>query len=234
MSDLITQFQTQFSLQFNDINLIQSALTHSSYAKLTTVSHSQDNERLEFFGDAVLKLIVSEHIYHEFPDSDEGALTQIRSNIISDKTLAKMAKKIQLGTFIRFSHGESNAGGKERDSNLANALEAVLGAIYLDLGYEKAKQFFLPLVHEYDPMLLSETITKDYKSILQEWAQKQKYTLPKYTVINEQGPDHDKIFVIEVSIEMADKTVAGSGKGQSKKIAQQDAAQQLVEKLKIT
>ncbi len=233
MKDLIKRFQDQFSLQFKNQDLLQAALTHSSYARLTTVAESQDNERLEFFGDAVLKLIVSEHIYHQFPASDEGNLTQIRSNIISDKTLAKMAKKIQLGDYIRFSHGESNAGGQDRESNLANALEAVLGAIYLDQGYDTAKQFFLPLVHDYDPMLLTETIKKDYKSILQEWAQKQKTPLPKYNVLYEQGPDHDKRFEIEVIVEHKGIQAKATGKGQSKKTAQQDAAEQLVERLNI-
>jgi ribonuclease-3 len=233
MKDL-KQFQAQFSLYFTNTHLLQSALTHSSYAKLSTVPSASDNERLEFFGDAVLKLIVSEHIYHQFPDCDEGVLTQMRSNIISDKTLAQMAKKINLGDYIRFSHGESNAGGQQRESNLANALEAVLGAIYLDMGYDKAKTFFLPLVHEYDPMLLSENVKKDYKSILQEWAQKQKSPLPNYTVISENGPDHDKIFEIQVSVDINSITHNAIGKGHSKKLAQQDAAYQLVALLKMT
>jgi ribonuclease-3 len=233
MSDL-AQFQTQFSLHFTNPQLLQSALTHSSYAKLSTVPVSSDNERLEFFGDAVLKLIVSEHIYHQFPGFDEGILTQMRSNIIADKTLAKMAKKINLGDYIRFSHGESNAGGQDRESNLANALEAVLGAIYLDMGYDKAKTFFLPLIHEHDPMLLSENVKKDYKSILQEWAQKQKSALPNYTVLSESGPDHDKVFEIQVSVEINSVCHSAIGKGQSKKLAQQDAAYHLVDHLKIT
>jgi ribonuclease-3 len=220
----LDRFQDTFSITFSDPSLLESALTHSSYAKLAIIKDTSDNERLEFFGDAVLKLIVSEYIFHQFPKLDEGALTQIRSNIISDKTLGQLAKGINLGQYMRFSHGESNAGGQDRESTLANAMEAILGAIYLDQGYEKAKAFFLPLVAGFDPTLLTENIKKDYKSILQEWAQKQKYTLPKYTVMKEEGPDHDKTFEMKVTVGGASQDLSAVGQGCSKKSAQQDAA----------
>jgi ribonuclease III len=234
--NLIEEFEKMVGVVFEDKQLLQCALTHSSYAKRkgSGPKKMSDNERLEFFGDAVLKLIVSEYLYVKYPDYDEGKLTKIRAKIISDAVLAKMAKHLELGEYMLFSYGEKSSGGKVRSSNLANALEAILGACYIDGGYEASKQLFLKLLAIFEAKILSSDELSDYKTTLQEYMQKRKSELPIYTVQNEDGPDHSKIFVVEVSVEMKSKIITDIGRGKTKKEAEQAAARSVYLKLSST
>lgn len=232
LEDNIKKLEARFKLTFNDKVLIQTALTHSSFARCYPEGGVKDNERLEFFGDAVLKLVVSEYIFAKYPTYNEGKLTHIRSIAVSDETLAKIGKKIELGSFLVFSHGESNSGGAMRVSNLANAMEALFGAIYLDKGIEAARDFIIPLYENFEPKLLTGGQKKDGKSSLQEFAQKNHLTLPSYQIIKEEGPDHEKIFEVQCEIMYKDKPYAASGKGNNKKAAEQEAAKCILKLLK--
>jgi ribonuclease-3 len=227
----IKQSEEILGITFQNKSLIATALTHSSFAKRSTKIKIEDNERLEFFGDAVLKLVVSEYLYKRFPDYKEGVLTTIRSQIISDKYLAQMAKSLGIGPLIQFSYGEQNTGGSEKASNLANTFEAILGALYLDQGLESVQNFLIPLMEKELTTLLTTKSSKDKKTSLQEWLQHNKCELPTYEVIREEGPDHDKKFFIEASILLNTKRISEIGIGKNKKEAEQEAAKLLLEKL---
>lgn len=215
-------------LQFKDKTLLIQALTHRSFAQQN--KHAKDNERLEFFGDAVLKLIVSDFLFHKFPSYSEGQLTKTRAQIISDKLLAKMASHIRLGNYIRFSYGEEHSGGKTRPSNLADTFEAILGALYIDRGYEKTKDFFISLYEKMDEKF-DDLDLEDYKTILQEKVQKNKEGLPIYTLEKTDGPEHKKLFFISVSANFQNQTFQGKGQGISKKEAEQLAAKDLFDEI---
>ncbi|MCP4050103.1 MAG: ribonuclease III [bacterium] len=219
------EFEDRIGIRFNQKHLLFNALTHSSYAGSKGKKGAvKNNERLEFFGDAVLKLIVSEYLYFKFSDFDEGQLTKIRAQIISDKVLAKIAKDIDLGNYIVFSYGERNTGGTKRTSNLANAMEALLGACFIDSGLEVTKSFFLGLLEKYESDLISINSNYDYKTIIQEYMQKKKQDLPKYTVIKEEGPEHEKVFVVNIEIINENEVLQATGNGKTKKEAEQNAA----------
>jgi ribonuclease-3 len=205
--------------QFHDPGLLQQALRHRS------ISEKQDdkpnNERLEFLGDAVLGWIVTDAIYHQFPECDEGELTRTRSLIVSRNNLATHAEKIQLGDYLILGPGEENSGGRSRRSNLSNAYEALLGAVYLDGGISPARQIvheqLLKDVHK----LMDSKFHQNYKSWLLEYVQSIHKRYPQYHVLKEKGPDHQKEFIIEVFL---DDSFLGKGRGNSKKMAEQDAA----------
>lgn len=220
----IDSLQQDIGLRFKNTALLKQALTHSSYAKQKIYHSIQDNERLEFLGDAVLKLLVSEYLYQKYPKADEGELTKLRAKFVSDHALGHLAKTIQLGAYMILSHGEAHTGGETKVSNLANAFEALLGACYLDQGLETAKAFFIPLLEQHFDLLFSEEDGQDYKTTLQEWTQKHRLSLPKYEVLREEGPDHEKIFYVEVQLMIQGKSRIFSGQGINKKMAQQSAA----------
>lgn len=225
-------FEQAVGVSFNNKALLLCALMHSSYAKRVRKRKPYiDNERLEFFGDAVLKFIVSEYLYQRFPKYDEGDLSKIRARVVSDRVLAKLASDIRLGEYIFFSYGEQNTGGRTRDSNLANALEAVLGAVYLDQGLLVVRTFFLKLLEQYSSDLFSRKKMKDWKTVLQEMTQKQRRSLPDYSVIKEEGPDHQKIFHVSVRVVLTQGSFKAEGLGVSKKDAEQNAAKALVQQL---
>jgi ribonuclease III len=227
----LEKFQESTNLNFNNKELLKLALTHSSFARKNRNQITKDNERLEFFGDAVVKLIVSEYLYKKFPDMSEGNLTKIRSSIVSDKNLSLLAKKLNLGEYIKFSHGETTSGGKTKLSNLANAFEALLGAYYLDQGLKNSEIFFINLLDEHTNDVFTVEDIVDYKTTLQELVQQHKYGLPKYTVIKEDGPDHFKEFHIEAAIK-GKVTIKTNGKGHSKKEAEQIAAKAALSEFK--
>jgi ribonuclease-3 len=214
---------------FRNKDLIQEALTHSSFAK-RQVPPVRDNERLEFFGDAVLKLIISEYLYAKYPHESEGELTKKRARMVADKLLATLAQALNIGEFLRLSPGEKKGGGAERASNLANAMEAILGALYMDQGYEAAKTFFISVLQ--DVGYNDDSALHDNKTKLQEWAQKQGLALPKYQVLKSEGPDHDKIFYVEVVVNRNGTPMVSVGYGKSKKEAEQHAAKKLLSSLK--
>jgi ribonuclease-3 len=201
-------------------DLLRQALTHRS-----AENAGEDNERLEFLGDAVLELIVSEYLYRNHPEFSEGQLTKARVHGVSEPTLAEVAKRIGLGNHIIMSRGEEASGGRERPSILSDAFEAVVGAIYLDLGLSEARRFVLQHLEE----AIANPEIRDYKSLLQEITQERLKVTPRYTIIHESGPAHNKLFVARVEINGIE---AGQGVGKSKKEAEQSAARSALEGLK--
>ncbi len=214
-------FEETAHVSFTNKALLSQAFTHSSYAKRGT-----DNERLEFFGDAVLKLIVSEYLYFKYPHLDEGDLTKKRAQIVSDRLLSGLSSALSIGSYMLFSAGEAGTGGAKKPSNLANAFEALLGAIYLDSGYDEAKNFF---VARFDlaPSELKVEL-QDSKTVLQEWSQKFCGELPLYKNLEETGPEHEKCFSVRVSVTKKGKELFAKGQGVSKKRAEQEAARCLL------
>ena len=200
---------------FKNEAILREALTHKSFAgEHRSVRH---NERLEFLGDSILGAFVADYIYRRCPHSEEGVLSKIKSNLVSRHNLYLWAKKLDLGRFLRLGHGELAAGGRQRDSILSNAMEAVIGAVYLDGGYEAVQKVALPWVVT-QPL---EQDGGDYKSQMQEFIQKRGRNTPQYEVVQTVGPEHNKIFTVEV---LLDGKRLALGKGHNKKQAEQDAA----------
>ncbi len=217
---------------FHKPGLLEEALTHRSHFQGTPSTTDKQNERLEFLGDAVLGLIVSEYVAETFPELAEGELSQIRARLVGRTTLADAARRLGLGQFLRLGRGEECTKGREKSSLLANALEAVIAAIYLDGGVVAARTFALQVLEIQLGELHQDDLAafrQDYKSQLQEWCQRHVRVLPVYTVIEASGPDHQKTFAVTVEIE---QKWYGSGRGCSKKIAEQQAAKQAVEQLR--
>lgn len=210
----LSVLQRRLGYSFSDIELLDTALSHRSYANEGPLKLPH-NERLEFLGDAVLGLALSEQYYLELPSANEGELSKIRSRLVSASHLAKVARVLELGAYLRLGKGEVSTGGRHKGSLLANAFEALLGAILLDGGYSVASVFIRKIfAREMDPYL-------DFKSQFQEWIQRTQKLIPSYSVIREDGPEHEKVFEVAVSIQ--GKEVA-KGVGTSKKNAEQQAA----------
>lgn len=217
----MTKFST-IAPTLTDPDLLETALTHRSALNERATLAKQSNERLEFLGDAVLELLTTTHLYDAFPTESEGVLTAYRSALVKTTSLAEVAKKIGLGTEIRMSKGEEAGGGRENISLLADTLEAVLGALYIDQGLEAVNDFLKQHLFVDLERILEEKLYKDPKSELQEVVQSLGFNTPMYQVIDETGPDHDKIFTVAVKVN--DKVIA-SGVGKSKQQAQQSAAE---------
>ncbi len=215
--------------KFRKKNLLILALKHRSYLSLSNEEDHMSNERLELLGDAVLELITTEHLYTDFPEKDEGSLSQMRSVLVSRAVLGKIAEELNLGNFLLLNRGEEKTGGRNRQSNLANLFEALLGAIYLDGGYKPAKIFVHQFVLDQKENLLAQETNFNYKSAVLEYAQSNGWGFPLYHVQNESGPDHEKHF--EILAKIPDIATA-LGKGSSKKKAEQNAAAALWQKLK--
>ena len=222
----IEEIQHIIGYEFKNLELLYRAMTHSSYANDNKMSKFSCNERLEFLGDAVLELISSEYLYDNFPNKPEGELTKLRASLVSEYPLAAVAKELGLGKYILLSNGEENTGGRERASITSDAVEALLGAIYLDGGIEHAREF----VYKY---VVSDIENKqlfyDSKTVLQEIIQKYKLGELSYVVGREDGPDHLKEYEVNC---MLDNKVIGNGIGRTKKNAQQQAAYNAIKKLK--
>jgi len=206
--------------QFKDISLLSNALCHRSYVNENQESCHSDNERLEFLGDAVLGLCVGHILMEESPLKKEGELSKLRSNLVSEPGLAEMARSIDLGRFIMLGRGEFLSGGGDKNSILSDAFEALVAAVYLDAGFDKAHQVVKAVFNDVIQRALLDFNTMDYKSSLQEYAQETFATTPQYTVVKESGPDHDKKF--EICLELVDIRTVGIGK--TKKAAEQDSA----------
>lgn len=204
-----------------DYERLDNALTHSSFTFENKLSSLESNERLEFLGDAVLKLITSDYLFERFPGYSEGDLTKIRAILISDNTLAKIAEKIDLGKYLKTGYHEERLGGKNRPSNLACAFEALLGALYLDGKLNEIQIMILPLIEDEVTRVDESEAKCNFKAILQEYTQAQGYDLPLYDIVSEEGPPHSRTFEIRVLI---NDEVYGYGNGKSKKEAQQKAA----------
>jgi ribonuclease-3 len=203
------------------LELYERALRHSSLARLPGNRHLESNERLEFLGDAVLGLAVAEHLFHKFPDRDEGFLTRVRSKLVNKKALAHYAEKLGLQPLLAMSSDMERAGGRLNPSLLANAFEALLGAIYLDHGYSAARGFVLETLARSVDVEKKASQRENYKSLLLEYAQARGWPQPQYRVVDEAGPGHERVFEVEVLI---GARVYGEGKGKSKKSAEQRAA----------
>ena len=218
LEERIIQLEQKIQYTFRDRRLLRQALTHSSCANEQKINKTEDYERLEFLGDAVLELISSDYIYREHPEMSEGRMTKYRSSIVCEPALAYCAREIGLDQHIMLGKGEEATGGRKRDSIISDVMEAVIGAIYLDSGMDEAKKF----IHRF---VLSDLEHKqlfyDAKTILQEEVQKANKETLHYELVREEGPEHDKTFVVEARI--GDVWV-GSGTGHSKKAAEQKAA----------
>ncbi len=225
---VLAEFCKHFKMPFRDMGLLKLALTHRSYLSVTGQGPRESNERLEFLGDSVLGLVTSEALYRRHPDEHEGQLTKTKSLLVSKAILSRRALKMGLGRFVLMSHSEVESGGRQRLSILADAFESVLGAIYLDQGFEVSRQFIhTHLLSESDAIVADKRHT-NYKSHLQEYVQSTFRTHPVYRIRSEYGPDHSKHFMVEV---MIGKRTLGDGRGHNKKEAEQAAARDALEKV---
>ena len=215
----------RLGLSFSNFSLLTTALTHRSYAN-EHQDGSLDNERLEFLGDAVIDLIVGEWAYRHFPELPEGDLTKIRAQLVKNENLAKFSQQIDLGGALRLGRGEKTTGGSHRESVLGSAFEALLGAIYLDAGFEKVRSFILPFIDPYEPTILE--VLNDPKSTFQEKVQAYKMGPIVYHVIRTSGPDHAKTYDVEVEV---NGNIMGQGTGTSKANAEREAARDALKKL---
>ncbi|NLY38954.1 MAG: ribonuclease III [Firmicutes bacterium] len=220
--ELVEQFIKTVQWEIKDRSLYEQALTHSSYAHEKGNRH-RHNERLEFLGDAVLELIISDYLYFTYSQLPEGKLTRLRAELVCEASLARLAYIIGLGRFLRLGKGEAAWGGSSRPSLLADALEALIGALYLDLGFEQCREYVLKLYRPVLQDLQQGVLQQDYKTILQELIQARYAVTPEYRIVLESGPDHDKTFEAVVLIK---QKAAGRGRGRSKKEAEQAAAKE--------
>ena len=211
----IKKLEDRLNYSFKNKKLIIEALTHKSYKQ------PYNNERLEFLGDAVLDLIVGQYLFEKFPKHDEGKLSKMRASLVNEEGFTRLAQHIELGEQLFLSNAEENNGGRNKPSLLSNAFEAIIGALYLEAGLDRARQVSIKLLEEVHPDISLDTLFKDYKTTLQEMTQAQFGTTPEYKLIGSHGPDHKKEFQIAVIID--DKEYARAS-GKSKKIAQQEAA----------
>jgi ribonuclease-3 len=220
VADQLQSLQKSLAVTFSDQSLLRTALVHRSYLNENRSFSLPHNERLEFLGDAVLELIVTDHLYRTY-ENPEGDLTSWRSALVRGDMLAVVAEDLGIGQAILMSKGEEKSGGRQRGQLLANACEAVIGAVYLDQGYDAAKDLVHRVIIPRLPEIIKEGSDRDPKSTLQEKAQEKFNETPEYVVTSETGPDHDKRFTIEVKL---GDNVVGTGKGTSKQQAQQEAA----------
>lgn len=214
---------------FREPSLLDQALTHKSHLNEVKEKGRKHNERLEFLGDAVLALVVSEYLTTAFPDSTEGALSKLKAHLVSEPVLAQAARRLDLGNLLRLGRGEELTQGRHKNSLLADALESIIAAIYRDGGLDPARAFVLRAIAS-DLKELTQsgrpTAVQDYKTQFQEWCQKRFDTLPQYSIVRESGPDHQKIFEVRLSVR---GDVLGVGAGRTKKEAEQMAARQALE-----
>jgi len=221
---MIKELETAIGYSFRNITLLQNALAHSSYANERWHNSLKSNERLEFLGDSILGMVVADYLYREFPDRPEGELTRMRADMVCEPSLAQIAHKIGLGEYLLLGKGEEQGGGRNRESILADAVESVIAACYLDGGMDAAKGFIRQFVLTNVPV--SKLKNADYKTALQELVQQKRNQVLTYKLVGESGPDHDKQFRVELTL---NGTVIGSGTGSSKKRAEQEAARMAYE-----
>ncbi|MBE7027863.1 MAG: ribonuclease III [Ruminococcaceae bacterium] len=220
------EFEEIIGYKFEKIHLLETALTHSSYANEKR-KNSTCNERLEFLGDSVLSLITSRYLFENYKNLPEGELTKVRAQIVCERSLFSCAQNIELGNFIMLGKGEEMTGGRTRPSILADAFEALIAAIYLDSGLERTREWLLSQLYDTIQLSVSGRSFKDYKTMLQEKVQASGETDINYALTGQSGPDHKKVFTIEVLI---GGKIYGSGEGSSKKNAEQNAAKSALER----
>lgn len=220
-------FATRIGLKFNSPSLLKRSLTHSSFINEHPEA-LEDNERLEFLGDAVLDFVVGAWLYHRYPEKNEGALTRLRAALVRTEKLAEFGREINIGNAINLGNGEEENGGRTRDALLCGTFEALVGALYLDSKVVAVEDFISPFLQSATDVILSGGKDRDDKGLLQEWVQARGQSAPEYTVISESGPDHNKSFTVEVFI---DEAPAGKGSGSSKQSASKVAAKQALKDL---
>ena len=218
----LIKLEQRLDIEFNDKFLLQKALTHKSFPNENKDLNLNDNERLEFLGDAVLNLSISTYLFNQYPHYPEGELAKIKSVVVSEEILSLKAYELNIGDFILLGKGEESTGGRERKSILADAMEAVLGAIYLDKDFNFVIKFIKDLFEEEVKKVETGNYIKDYKTMLQEIIQKEEPERPQYNVVNEKGPEHNKTFWVEVRLK---DECLGKGSGSTKKESEQKAAQ---------
>ena len=223
---MLNDLEQAIGYRFQNISLLQNALTHSSYANERWRNSLMSNERLEFLGDSILGMVVADYLYRSFPNRPEGELTRMRADMVCEKSLAMVAGQIGLGSHLLLGKGEEQGGGRSRDSILADAVESVIAACYLDGGMDAAREFIKKFVLIRVPV--DHLQNSDYKTALQELVQQKKNQVLSYALTGESGPDHDKSFRVELSL---NGRVIGHGTGSSKKRAEQDAARAAMETL---
>lgn len=226
--DNLKRFEKRLGYKFKHREHLKRALTHKSYVNEYRLAQTENNERYEYLGDAVLELSVSHLLMNRFPEHPEGELSKLRAAIVNEGQLAELAAELKLGDYLFLGKGEDQTGGRDKPSLLADAFEAVLGAVYLDRGFEKA---FAVVKRQYEKILEccgGVGFVKDYKTKLQEESQGRFRAIPRYKLVSEKGPDHRKLFEIHLYIR---EECLGIGKGASKKAAEQEAARQALEKM---
>lgn len=223
---MIRDLEDAIGYHFHNITLLQNALTHSSYANERYHNSLLSNERLEFLGDSILGMVVAEHLFRQFPDRPEGELTRMRADMVCEQSLAAVAQRIDLGRYLLLGHGEEQGGGRARPSILADGVESVIAASFLDGGMEAAEGFISRFILCNVPV--TKLTNEDYKTDLQELVQQKRNQQLSYALVGESGPDHEKQFRVEVSL---NGKVVGIGTGRSKKRAEQDAARAAIEAL---
>lgn len=227
MSASLKQLQQVIGYQFKNPDLLREAMTHKSYAAEWNVKY--DNQRLEFFGDAVVELVLTKYLYSRYPDLQEGDLTKIRSAVVNQDSLARFARSIGLGSYMQFGQGEIDSHGSERESTISDAFEALAAAIYLDGGYDEAEKFILSVFTKEIPDPRDMLATLNPKGILQEYAQAECGKTPTYQILQVSGPQHEPCFEVAVFL---DGKQLGTGKAQNRKNAEQAAALAALQQLK--
>jgi ribonuclease-3 len=226
----LTFLQKQIGYTFRNISLLNKALTHKSYVNENS-EPLKDNERFEFLGDSVLDLIVSGYMTKAFPDFAEGTLSKIRAAVVNESCFAELARQMNLGRYLLLGKGEASSGGREKNSLLANAYEALAGAVYFDSNLETALELYLPVLSVEIAKYADTACFRDYKSELQEYTQTHFNCIPNYQIMNEKGPAHAKEFEVAVLVQ---ENVRGRGNGRSKKEAEQGAAKAALESFNLT
>jgi ribonuclease-3 len=222
MSEKLLFLQEKLGHRFLNIQFLVNALTHSSYAYESKDKEIEDNERLEFLGDGILDFVVAEELFHRKTKKDEGYLSKTRALIVCEAMLSEIAEEMEVGSLLLLGHGEDASGGRHKPSNLSNAMEAMFAAVYLDGGFEAAKNAILCILNESIRRALAGTLIFDYKSRLLEWSQSHLVHTPiSFTILEEAGPVHDRVYRAAV---LRDTVIIGEGKGRSKKQAEQEAA----------
>jgi ribonuclease-3 len=217
----LERLQSKIGVGFEDVTLLDEALTHSSFVNEHPDWAGKDNERLEFLGDAILDFLVGEWIYARYPDAREGVLTSVRARVVRTEGLASFARQIDLGEYLRFGRGEATSGGRSRDANLCAAFEALVGAIYLDQGIKRVRTWLGGFLEQSEEEIARYYEPRDPKTMLQEDVQAQLHVTPTYRIVHEEGPDHAKLFTAQV---LVDDQVWGEGVGPSKREAEKAAA----------
>ncbi len=229
--DSLHELVSRLQLPIHDIPVLDRAFTHTSYANEHKSKHIQHNQRLEFLGDAVLDLVIGEFLFRTYPQMTEGELTKIKAATVCEDSLASCSRTLKLGNYLLLGHGERASGGGNRNSILADTFESLVGALYISTNYDTTMKFVLSHLQAYIDQAIAGKRGKDYKTLLQEYVQRDGDKHIQYELISESGPDHAKIFCMEVHI---DGVTYASGSGKSKKLAEQEAAHITLDQLMVS